>query len=796
VSVVTRPAPAPEVEGKSVTPDSLPLSQTTAVPRDSLPLRVATFAALAAFGCSHWMGLVEDPPGGRTLLLVAVATAGAYALGKLRALPAHTRFPLAVGVIALVFIVGFLAAGMRLYYVWPSHWDELADGINRGMGGVRSVNWPYEGQDSWVRDTILLGAPLLLGLATALAFWPARRGATVLRGAGLVCLLVLYGTAVTEHEPGQPLLRGLFLLFLVGAWLWLPRMATRDAATGAALVLTVGVFAIPLSAGLDADEPWWDYRAWDWFGSGKVVSFNWQHSYGPLDWPRDGTTLLNVRSSRPHYWKAETLDTFDGLRWRRLSTGSSIDADNRDYEETPSSYEPSDRSWDYYEWNPNWDEEIQVTVRALRSDLIVGAGTTYQVFDAGRTDTDVDGTTYKLDEPLEKGDTYTVRSYAPEPTPTQMRGAPRSYPDSLEAYTTVFLPPPGVTATTSDDFTAFGNTGRGGPPRRVVTGMWPAPNGPAPGAERALRNSPYVDVYDRARRLTDGKATAYDAVVAIQNHLRRNYRYNERPPTRDYPLVGFLFEDRFGYCQQFSGAMALMLRMVGIPARVATGFTRGSYNRDTKEYRIRDLDAHSWVEVHFNGIGWVTFDPTPAATPAEGQAPDFGSAVGALHGGDIPGGDASGTSDRSSDVSATGAGDGGGLGWWFAPVLAAVVIGGAAAAFAMRRARRHHELSPGARSEALLGELPKALTRLGWTLPAGTTLLSLEPRLRRMAGSASARYAAELRKSRYDPASPEPPDLAERRALRRELGAPRGLRGRLLALIALPPGGPRTPRAR
>ena len=84
--------------------------------------------------------------------------------------------------------------------------------------------------------------------------------------------------------------------------------------------------------------------------------------------------------------------------------------------------------------------------------------------------------------------------------------------------------------------------------------------------------------------------------------------------------MGFLKQDKLGYCQQFSGAMALMLRMAGIPARVAAGFSPGSYNQDTREYRVRDLDAHSWVEVWFNGIGWVPFDPTPARSPAQSQS--------------------------------------------------------------------------------------------------------------------------------------------------------------------------------
>ena len=82
------------------------------------------------------------------------------------------------------------------------------------------------------------------------------------------------------------------------------------------------------------------------------------------------------------------------------------------------------------------------------------------------------------------------------------------------------------------------------------------------------------------------------------------------------PLEHFLFESKAGYCQHFSGAMALLLRMGGVPARVATGFSPGGFRRRQGEWVVRDRDAHSWVEAWFDGIGWVTFDPTPSATPA------------------------------------------------------------------------------------------------------------------------------------------------------------------------------------
>jgi hypothetical protein len=296
-------------------------------------------------------------------------------------------------------------------------------------------------------------------------------------------------------------------------------------------------------------------------------------------------------------------------------------------------------------------------------------------------------------------------------------------------------------------------------------------------------------VYRLARRLTDGKPNVYDAVKSVETYLKRNYRYNERPPTRTYPLPAFLFQDKIGYCQQFSGAMALMLRMVGIPVRVATGFTRGSFNKDTGEYRIRDLDAHSWVEVQFTGIGWVAFDPTPAATPAEGQASGLDTSPAALttQGGG-PNRDAP-TSDKVSDPGVRKRSPNASSGWLVLLALAVLGAAGGGGFLALRAARARRTLPTRRRAEAQLAELRRALARLGWSLPGGTTLLALEQRLSRAAGPASAGYAARLRAARYDPDPPDPPGAADRRALRRELGALGGLRGRLRALWALPPWG-------
>jgi protein-glutamine gamma-glutamyltransferase len=768
-------------------------------------IRVATFGALALFGAAHWAALVEAPSFGNTLLVVLVAVGGGAVLVLLgtastdrvltRALGGRPRGARAV-IVGLALLTGFAtlclglgAAGLPLRLLGPENWAELADGLDRGLGGVEGVNWPYEGKDWWIRQTILLGAPFLLAIAATLAFFPSRRGASLFRAAGLVVLLILYGTSVTEHDPGEPLLRGLVLLVLVAAWLWLPRLGTREAAAGAAVVVALGVLSLPPAAALDGEDPWWDYRAWNWFGGGSPITFNWDHEYGPLDWPRDGTTLLNIRSDRPHYWKAETLDGFDGLRWVRTPQAEIADQ----FAELPTHFGyKQGPTWDLREYNERWDEEIEVTVRSLTSELIVGAGTTYEV-DGARAEYTADGTTRLLGDPLEEGDSYTVHAYAPDPSRKLMqRSTVDGYPGDYSRYTRILLPGPGDSAT--EGVGLQGDAGRTQDIELRESVTVPLQNevlGDDGYADQVLRDSRYARVYDLALEWTADARTPYDAVKAIETRLQEEYDYSERVPTRPLPLAGFLFEERRGYCQQFSGAMALMLRMVGVPARVAAGFSPGSFNRDTHEYRVRDLDAHSWVEVYFTGIGWVPFDPTPIRAPAESQSSGV-LATSAARGdaGEVTNPRAGVAAERT-DLGPQLEEEGGAV--WILQVLALIVLAALAAlaVAVVLRVRARRGLTPEQLAEAQLAELRRALDRLDWEVPAATTLLGLERRLGRAAGPASARYAAGLRAHRYDPGAPQAPGWPERRALRRELGSHSGLAGRLRALLAIPPGGPR-----
>lgn len=119
-----------------------------------------------------------------------------------------------------------------------------------------------------------------------------------------------------------------------------------------------------------------------------------------------------------------------------------------------------------------------------------------------------------------------------------------------------------------------------------------------------------------AKSVTQGKLDEYDRALAIQNYLRRHFGYTLDPPSIEPsdPVGSFLFVSRQGYCAYFASAMAVMLRDLGIPARVVNGFQTGEYNRIGGDFVVRARDAHSWVEVYFPRYGWLPFDPTPASS--------------------------------------------------------------------------------------------------------------------------------------------------------------------------------------
>ncbi|MGZ8612162.1 MAG: transglutaminase TgpA family protein [Actinomycetota bacterium] len=205
-------------------------------------------------------------------------------------------------------------------------------------------------------------------------------------------------------------------------------------------------------------------------------------------------------------------------------------------------------------------------------------------------------------------------------------------------------------------------------------------------------------VRDLAEEIAGDEPTVYDQAHAIEEWLRANTEYElDIPP--DPPGVDavdhFLFERRRGFCEHIASAMVVLLRSVGVPARIVTGFRPGARNPFSGSWDVRGSDAHAWVEVLYTGVGWVPYDPTFGVPPADpglsGRfiAPEVLRAIGAFLADVIP-------EPVKAAASAIGRGVVGVTraavaAWPVVPALAIAVVGALAV---LRRRVRRRALGP------------------------------------------------------------------------------------------------------
>lgn len=166
----------------------------------------------------------------------------------------------------------------------------------------------------------------------------------------------------------------------------------------------------------------------------------------------------------------------------------------------------------------------------------------------------------------------------------------------------------------------------GGPDRYTVLG---AVADPSPAALRAAARAYAADIVaaylqlpadlptalaDYAAAVTAAATTPYDKALAIEAALRKlPYTLDVPTPPKDRELVSwFLFDLRQGYCDYFASAMVVLARLNGVPARLAVGYASGAYDPQEGRYVVTEMDAHSWPELYFPGLGWIPFEPTPA----------------------------------------------------------------------------------------------------------------------------------------------------------------------------------------
>ncbi len=728
------------------------------VQADRPVVRLVAFGALGLYGTLRWATLMTPAPAWRLLgllgLSLVIVGAGSVLRGRSR---------LAIALVALLaLLAAFAFAGVPWSWVRHFRVAVTADGISEGLSGLPRVLLPYLGINQWIRTVMLLGAGvLLLDAALIVALAPPRRLSDGRRAAAATALIALAVVPSTLVRPELPYLQGLLLFLLVAAFMWADRIRQGDLVTASLLALLAGAAAMVAAPRLDTHKPWLNYQAL----AGNLApahpeSFDWAQGYGPLHWPQNGKEVLEVQARHPDYWKAEDLDVFDGRGWVAQSVQAPDDEDTI----APANLQ-------------EWTQTLHVTIRGMNTTNVIAAGVAATPTHVGSMVAGLSAGTWIDPTGLGPGDSYDVSAYDPHPSPAQLAAAGTNYPTALlPDYLSLVVPSspgftnqqgglPVVPAYQQVFFAPFGS--------RIAVAYGPSTPNPAV----VLTSSPYARVYALARRLARHATTPYAYAIAVKRYLDSGaYVYDQNPPFSRYPLVKFLFGDKRGYCQQFAGSMALLLRMGGVPARVADGFTSGQYDSATKTYVVADTDAHAWVEAWFPSYGWVRFDPTPAIAPALGGHIPLSVVQGSTK--------SSGATPTSHGLkSVTGRGSlsthhhSGGTPVAALIALAVVLV---LLALAIRLTVRLHE----ATNDQLLAELEQAFARSGRRMPPGTTLAELE---QRFSSSPDAQeYVRTIRLARFAGGSGLPSG-AQRRALRTQLRTGFGVIGAVRALWALPP---------
>ena len=448
--------------------------------------------------------------------------------------------------------------------------------------------------------------------------------------------------------------------------------------------------------------------------------------------PPAKTVVLRVEGpTAPHYWRTTTLDLVSNGHWAEDPFWlGQVDRERRALQLPQLVPERAA--------NPgNWLEQ-RVQIEALVDDHLAAAGTPVGL-DARRFGTvfQLSGGILRARDPIRAGQHYTVWSYAPDPSPRALASAPPRNPAAvarfLEVDGRVF---PGYAAPDRD---------------RVMRDFLRDPSYTGHGWHTTMHNL--------ARRVTRTATTPYGAVLALESWFRQTggFRYDESPPhVPGPPLEVFVKRTRAGYCQHFAGAMALMLRLIGVPARVAVGFTSGT--REDDSWVVTDHDAHAWVEVWFAGQGWIPFDPTPGRGTLGGDysfASGSQAAVAALRRGELTG-KAPARPTRlpdTSDLGLTSAPSSERAPWLVGIVFVLVVIWVVAVGVgkAARRRSRYLSRDPRRVATASRQELEGFLRDQGVTFGANTTLAGLQRAVRDELGLDGRAFAIAVARARYGP---------------------------------------------
>jgi protein-glutamine gamma-glutamyltransferase len=603
-------------------------------------------------------------------------------------------------VLAVVWVPGALiAAGLGVGVLAPAAWDTTAAALRTGIEALPTVETGTPVVQTWALAAVLLIAGTVTGIAGIL--WRGDGWERSLLG--FVALVVPLATAIAMQQSADASWQG--AIVLVAVVLRLARGRLVPIVATASMVGVVALFGAQVAA---------PRAGWQPFNHPHHLSqfheLDPNQTYGPLDDRRTGAVMLDVTAPRPEFWQMQVLESFDNRRWLAAREDSHLP-------------EPAARP-----------HTVKVEVRGLRNRLIVSPGRIVSVHAPAPVAVAPGEGRALLDSPNE-GDTYRVKADTVNVGPARLARIPIPSGRRYEPLTQIGL----------------------GPPPRYV---------PYPLSELAkdmpqpLKGTDWGRLFRLSYRLSHGLDTELAVVHRVENYLLQEGRYHY---TTDVgtpgiePLLEFLFHTHRGYCQHFAGAAALLLRVAGVPSRVVVGFATGE-QVDHDTWAVRDEDAHAWIEVYFPGVGWVPFNPTPVAAPA-----DVSPGLDVLQAG------TAGPTGAGGNLAALAAG---GL------ILLVLVLAGA------RLSRRR-----GPRTQ--LAELLVRLT----PEPSGprTTLRSLHPTLTEI-GPATAELALVAEHARFaarEPEEPSHPGLTVWRALIADVGFWRSLG--LMLRAAAPAGRPGAP---
>jgi transglutaminase-like putative cysteine protease len=293
----------------------------------------------------------------------------------------------------------------------------------------------------------------------------------------------------------------------------------------------------------------------------------------------DDTLVMRVRASAPDFWRAQTFDSWNGRVWTSSRTRPIA---IRGGQPLRIPRAPDDGS----AFSTVTTEELVQTyyVEQQGPNAIFAAATPTRVYFPDRTAFQLPDGSLRAAVQLDKDSVYTVVSRRRLATVDALRASdPLQVPSNIQQQ---YASAPVMSART-----------------------------------RAL-----------AAQVAAAAPTTYDKVLALEGWMGANtkYRLDIPPLPQGADAVDrFLFVDREGFCEQIGTSLVVMLRSLGIPARLAVGYATGERNPFTGLYEVRGKDAHAWAEVYFPGVGWQGFDPT-AQVPLAGNSAIESAGTGAF----------------------------------------------------------------------------------------------------------------------------------------------------------------------